>query len=157
MLCEQGALSKPLLYLSLHFKTHRARYYDLLQRVRTEAAWEPWIAFFLEAVEETAGQAAETVRNLLSIFSEDRARIQTLGRAAGSALRVHGYMQERPIIELGEAARALHLTVPTVSASVNHLLRLGIVAEITGRKRGRLFAYTRFLGTMNAGTEPLPR
>ncbi len=157
LLCEGGALSKPLLYLSLYFKTHRTRYYDLLQRVRTEAAWEPWIEFFLQAVEQTAGQAAETARNLLEVFNADRMRVQALGRPAGSALRVHGYMRERPIIELGEAARALGLAVPTVSASVKHLRRLGIVEEITGRRRGRLFAYSRFLATMNAGTEPLPR
>ena len=157
LLCEQGALQKPLLYLSLFFKTHRSRYYDLLQGVRTHAAWEPWLAFFLEAVEETAAQAVEMVRKLLELFAEDRLRIGALGRPAGSALRVHGYMQERPILELGAASRALELSIPTVSASVRHLIRLGIVEEVTGRRRGRLFAYRQYLAVMTEGTEPLPR
>jgi len=156
LLCEQGVLEKPLLYLSLFFKTNRSRYYDLLQRVRTEAAWEEWVHFFLQATEETATQAAKTVRELLRLSSDDQVKIQALGRPAGSALRVHTLLQERPIVELRAAARNLQLSIPTVSTAMRHLIRLGIVEEVTGRRRGRLFAYRKYLATMNAGTEPLP-
>ncbi len=156
LLCEQGVLEKPLLYLSLFFKTNRPRYYDLLQRVRTEAAWEEWVRFFLQATEETATQAAETVRELLRLSLDDRAKIQTLGRPAGSALRVHTLLQERPIVELGAAARTLQLSIPTVSTAMRHLIRLGIVEEVTGRRRGRLFAYRKYLAVMNTGTELPP-
>src|SRR5215471_3168166 len=59
LLCAKGVLREPLLYLSLYFKTHRQRYYDFLQRVRTKGVWEEWIEFFLEGTETTARQAAD--------------------------------------------------------------------------------------------------
>ena len=68
----KGTLSEAFLYLSLFFKTHRSRYYELLQAVRTRGAWQEWILFFLQAMEETAGEAAETVRKLIGVFAEDR-------------------------------------------------------------------------------------
>lgn len=73
-------LKEPILYLSLYLKTHRQMYYDLLQGVRTHGAWEAWLAFFLEGVEETARQAAETAKALLELFDNDRKEIEALGR-----------------------------------------------------------------------------
>src|ERR1019366_8787426 len=75
LLCARGALHEPLLYLSLYFKTHRARYYELLQRVRTEGVWELWLEFFLEGAETTAKQAADTAVELIGLFKKDRKRI----------------------------------------------------------------------------------
>ena len=155
LLCARGALKDPLLYLSLFFKTHRSRYYDLLQKVRTEGAWEEWLEFFLEGTESTARQAADTAVELVHLFAEDRQRIQTLGRSASSALRVHEYMQRKPLINIGAAAETLNLSIPTVAGALKNLTEFGIARETTGRQRGRVFAYDRYLQIVTAGTEPL--
>ncbi|MBW4027424.1 MAG: Fic family protein [Acidobacteria bacterium] len=155
LLCARGALREPLLYLSLYFKTHRNVYYDLLQRVRTEGVWEAWLEFFLEGTEATAKQAANTAVELIRLFEADRKRIQAIGRSALSALRVHEYMQKKPLINIGLAARALNLSVPTVSAALVRLEEMGIARETTGRERDRIFAYTQYLNIVSAGTEPI--
>ena len=155
LLCARGALTEPLLYLSLYFKTHRSYYYDLLQRVRTEGAWEEWLAFFLEGTETTARQAADTATELIRMFEADRKRVQAIGRPSLSALRVHEYLQRKPLIVIGVAAHALDLSVPTVTSSLARLTELGIVTEITGRARDRVFAYKRYLDLVSAGTEPI--
>src|SRR5258706_10659872 len=78
LLCAEGALAEPLLYLSLYLKTHRARYYELLQQVRLEGDWEAWLRFFLTGVVETAEQASATASRILTLFARDRARIEQL-------------------------------------------------------------------------------
>ncbi|MGB8259914.1 MAG: Fic family protein [Terracidiphilus sp.] len=155
LLCARGALREPLLYLSLYFKTHRSYYYDLLQRVRTEGVWEEWLAFFLEGTEATAKQASETAVELIRLFEADRKRIQAIGRPALSALRVHEFMQKKPLINIALAVRALHLSAPTVSGALARLEELEIVRETTGRERDRIFAYSRYLDIVSAGTEPI--
>src|SRR2546430_1440195 len=155
LLCSKGALREPLLYLSLFFKTNRDRYYDLLQRVRTHGAWEEWLAFFLEGTEITARSAAEAAKQILTIFAKDRDRIQTLGRAASSALLVHEYMQKRPLVAIGAVAEELKLSIPTVTVALDHLVRLGIAKEVTGKRRARVFGYSRYLKILSEGTEPI--
>ena len=155
LLCAKDALHQPLLYLSLYFKTHRNRYYECLQRVRTHGEWEQWLEFFLDGVDATAKEAAQTAKNVLNLFSADRKKIQHLGRSASSALRVHEYMQRQPFASIGAVAKALKLSVPTVTASLNHLVRLKVVEEVTGRRRYRLFRYTRYFNMVSEGTEPL--
>ena len=80
LLCDAGALSEPLLYLSLYFKTHRDAYYDWLQRVRETGDWEGWLEFFLSGVEETAEGAVSTAKRILGLFEADRARIARAAR-----------------------------------------------------------------------------
>lgn len=157
LLCANGILREPILYLSLFFKTHRSHYYDLLQRVRLKGDWEAWLAFFLEGVAETSAQAASAAREILNLFDMDRRRIESLGRPAASALRVHELFQTRPIISVPTAASRLGLSAPTVRKSMANLMGLGIVREITGRQRGRLFVYDAYLVILARGTEPLPR
>jgi Fic family protein len=157
LLCAKGALKHPLLYLSLYFKKHRSQYYDHLQRIRTEGTWEEWLRFFLEGTALTAQEAAETATRILGLFSRDRQKIQKLGRSAGSALRVHEYLQTRPIANIAAAAKALKLSIPTVTVALNHLVRIGIVEEVTGKRRDRIFTYSRYFNMVSEGTEPLRR
>lgn len=155
LFCAEGALREPLLYLSLYFKQNRQQYYELLQSVRLTGDWEAWLRFFTIGVQETATQAAETARALMKLAAADEKRVQTLGKPAGSALRVHRLLQAQPIVSIGSASRKLNLTAPTVTASLGHLEKLGIVRETTGGNYGRLFAYNRYLKILNEGTEPL--
>ena len=157
LLCAKGALKQPLLYLSLYFKEHRNQYYDHLQRIRTEGAWEEWLRFFLEGTALTAQEAAETATRILDLFSKDREKIQKLGRPATSALRVHEYMQRKPIANIAAIGKALKLSIPTVTVALKHLVRIGIVEEVTGKRRDRLFTYSRYFNIVSEGTEPLPR
>ena len=155
LLCAQGILKEPILYLSLYFKAHRRHYYELLQQVRERGAWEAWIEFFLDGITETSLQAAEAARQILGLFEADRDRIEGLGRPAASALRVHQLLQQKPIVGIPDAAKRLGLSAPTIAKSIQHLEVRGIVREITGKQRGRLFVYDGYLDILNRGTEPL--
>lgn len=155
LLCAERALSEPLLYLSLYFKTHRDVYYDLLQRVRMEGAWEDWLDFFLEGVLVTAEQAATTATRILDLFERDRTRIEAVGRGAGSALRVHYLMRQHPILHPATAANALTLAKPTVYSALRRLEDLGIINEISGRSWGRVYGYSEYLRILGEGTEPI--
>lgn len=134
LLCAEGALSQPLLYLSLYLKRNRQTYYDLLQRVREEGAWEEWLRFYLEGIIEVSTQATETSRRIANLFEEDRSRIQTLGRAATSAFAVHELLKRKAVLSIPTASRELKLGQSTVTAAVKNLAKLGINSEITGKK-----------------------
>ena len=155
MLFDAGVLAQPLLYLSYYFKQHRDEYYRLLDTVRAEGDWEAWLDFFLEGVEITAGSAMDTAHRLLALFRDDAARVQTLGRAAANALRVFDALRDRPLATLNDLTERTGASYPTVARAVEALENLGIVREITGRKRERVFAYMRYLDILNEGTEPL--
>ncbi len=155
LLCAEGALAQPMLYLSLYFKTRRDAYYDLLQRVRTEGAWEEWLDFFLAGVIDTTDQAVRTAQRVLELFRGDRARIEKLGRAAASALRLHHAFQQRAILSIPRAAKRVGVSQPTITASMAHLTKLGIVRESTGRKRRKLYVYEAYLNILGEGTEPI--
>ena len=148
-------MREPLLYLSLYFKTNRDRYYDLLQRVRTYGAWEEWLAFFLEGTEITARSAADAAKQILTLFAKDRDRIQTNGRAASSAMRVHEYMQKKPLAGIAAVSDELKRSIPTVTVALDHLVRLGIAKEVSGKRRARVFGHSRYLKILSEGTEPI--
>ncbi|MBI5365637.1 MAG: Fic family protein [Planctomycetes bacterium] len=145
LLCHAGVLQEPMLYLSLYLKEQREEYYRLLNQVRTEGDWEAWLEFFLTGVRATADSAVATARRLVALFQKDRARIQEQGRAAGSALRVHDVLRERPLASLGEVRRRTGLSFPASATGMAVLTRLGIAREITGRKRNRVYAYRQYL------------
>ncbi len=153
LLCERGVLHEPMLYLSLFFKTHRQAYYELLNRVRLDGDWEAWLDYFAEAVTVTAGQAVDTVQRLEAMARRDRERIQSLGRAAGSALRVHHELLCRPLATSPELTRRTGLTALTVNRALAHLCELEIARELTGQKRNRVFSYAEYLAILNEGTE----
>jgi Fic family protein len=153
LLCHAGVLREPLLYLSLHLKHHRATYYELLDRVRREGEWEAWLAFFLDGVRSTAEGAVATAHALAELFRADRARIETQGRRAGSAIRVHDALKARPISSMPELSRTTGLSFPAASSAMELLMELGVARELTGRRRNRLFVYDRYLSVLNEGTE----
>ncbi|HKI92546.1 MAG TPA: Fic family protein [Gaiellaceae bacterium] len=155
LLCaeDQQVMSRPLLYLSLYLKRNRDAYYEHLQRIRTHGEWEEWLRFFLEGVNEVAGSAADTTRRLLSLVDEDRQAIHALGRASGSALRLHELAIRQIVFRIPAAAKTLALSKVTVANTAAHLERLGIVREVTGRSRNKLFVYGKYLAVLEEGTQ----
>ncbi|HEY1076373.1 MAG TPA: Fic family protein, partial [Fontimonas sp.] len=156
LLVEAKVLQFPLLYLSLHFKANRPEYYDRLTRVRTHGDWEGWLRFFMQGVIYTSREAIDTARQLLSLFDEDRNRLRDLGRLAGSALRMHEQLRARPVMTIAGAVAATGINRTSVVAVLGRLMELGIVRELTGYRRNRLFAYDRYLQLLSRDTEPLP-
>jgi Fic family protein len=157
LLCAEGILHEPILYLSLYLKARRSTYYDLLQAVREKGDWETWIEFFLTGVIETANQATDTARQLLTLFDSDRRKIAGIGRVSPSVLRVHEMLQRKPLSNVPGATKQLGLSEPTVQKSLDIMIKLGIVRELTGRQRRRVYAYSDYLDILKQGTEPLPR
>ena len=157
ILCAEGAINHPLLYLSLFFKQHRQEYYDRLDAVRLKGDWLGWLQFFLEGVEQTAQQAVDTVGRILKLFDEDRRKVEGLGRKAGTVHRVLDLLRQHPITTIPNATDWLNLTPPTVRSAVETLETFNIVREITGKQRDRIYLYDRYIRILDEGTEPLPR
>jgi Fic family protein len=153
LLCAEGVLSQPFLYLSLYFKQNRADYYDSLQRVRTHGDWEGWLRFYLIGVEEVAIQATATARALPALFEADRARVRKVGRGAASALSVYELLRRKMIVSIPRAAESTGLSRPTVTAALERLTGLGISREITGRARDRQFVYSQQLAVLDKGID----
>ena len=153
LLCDAGVLREPLLYLSLFFKTHRQTYYDLLDRVRRDGDWEAWLEFFAEAVAVSTADATESARQIVGLVSADRERIAQVGRQASSMLEVHYALQRQPIATAGWLVGKTGITAATVNKCLAHLEQMGILREITGRRRGRVFSYGGYVKILTHGME----
>jgi len=121
--------------------------------VRQTGDWESWIDFFLEGVEQTANDAVTTARALLALFNEDTHRITSIDRQAASVLHVFAAFRMRPIAHLRDVEKRTGLSYPTVRRAVEVLQGAGILAEITAKKRDRVYSYPKYLAILNAGTE----
>ena len=153
LLCAEGVLREPLLYLSLYFKQNRETYYELLNRTRQDGDWEAWLLFFLEGVAEIANKAFEAANQLNRLFREDRERISAAAKQrANSALRIHETLMERPLVSLPYACEKTNLTFRTAAKAMEALISLGIAEEVTGRARNRLFVYRKYVDTLNEET-----
>lgn len=148
ILCAEGALAQPFLYLSLYFKQHREDYYAALQRVRTHGDWEGWMAYYLEGVDWTARQAIQTTTDLLELFKADRARIAAVARGAGG-MRVYDVLQQKVIVSIKRVAEGAGIAIPTATRAMKLLQELGIAKETTGGKYGKVFAYRAQLEILN--------
>jgi len=155
ILCTEAVLKEPLLYLSLYFKANRQAYYDHLQSVRETGDWEAWVEFFLTGVIDTAEQATETAQAIVALFNDDRICIEKSGKSTAAVLTIHAYLQQQPISNTTSIRKKTGLSQPTVMRSLSTLSSLGIVDEITGKERHKLFAYDRYLDILKQGTEPL--
>jgi Fic family protein len=154
LLCAEGVMRRPLLYLSLYFKRHRDDYYEYLQRVRTEGGWEDWLRFFLQGVVDVAESTTRTTQRLVAMIESDRQAIHEFGRGAATAHRVHDLAARFVLVGASSVAEQLGLTSPPVYAALGRLERAGILREATGRRRGKLYVYEQYLEILNESTEP---
>jgi Fic family protein len=156
MLVAEGVLERPWLYVSLYFKQHRAEYYQLLQQVRTHGNWEEWLIFFLEGVTTIANKATEKIRALLKLFEEDRKVVEQSRKgsiyqsvALQSNLTVYDYLKKKIAIRIPETAKACGITKPTANRAIKDLLQLGIITEVTGNTRNKIYIYEEYLNILN--------
>jgi Fic family protein len=145
ILCAEGVLCKPMLYLSLYFKQNRNEYYERLQKVRTEGAWESWMEFYLEGVAAVARQAVEKAKQLLGLFDRDLTKIKTLGRSSGNAALVFNTIKKSPYAAVPDIVKNTNLSFPAAQNAVMSLQKLGILSEITGKKRHRIYRYNQYM------------
>lgn len=153
ILCSEKVLKEPILYLSLYLKTHRQRYYKLLNEIRLTGDWEKWMEFFADAVTDTATQAVDTAQKLMKLSSVDAERINKLKRISGSASLIHKAVLERPMATPKWIQEKTQLSQATVNSCLRELHRMGILKEVTGQKRNRIYSYTEYIRILNRGTE----
>ena len=144
LLVHRGVLHRPLLYLSLYLKRHRLDYYDALMAVRHEGDWESWLLFFVRGVAETAEEATLNARAIVALREEQRRRILE-ERAPTNVLRLLDLLYRRPMVDVNLVSHELDVSFATANKLVDQLERLGFVAEVTGRKRDRIFRFDPYL------------
>ena len=146
LLCQQKILLKPILYLSYFFKQHHMEYYAQLQSVRENDDWEGWLIFFLRGVVEVGAETTRAMRSILAMREQHRTLITTrLGRIAGNGLKVLEHLYQHPILPVGAVREITGTSYTAANHLVVELTEAGILEEITGRKRSRLFRYSQYL------------
>ena len=145
LLMQYGVLSRPVLYLSHYMKAYRAEYYRRLQEVRDQGGWEGWLAFFLAGVASVAREATDTAAKIVDLREEMRSRLLELGRPSVNALRLHERLFATPIMGVEHVAEFLGLGYQPANRLVERMVDVGVLEEITGGRRNRRFAYSRYI------------
>jgi Fic family protein len=145
LLCQRKILRRPLLYLSLYVTRHKLEYYERLMAIRDYGDWEGWLKFFLRGVAEVANQATDTARRILELREEHRHLVSERIRGSANGLRLLDLLYEQPIVSARLVARDLAVSNPTANSLVNRFEKAGLLTEMTGRQRNRLFRYESYL------------
>jgi Fic family protein len=153
LLCRSELLSQPLLYLSAYFNAHRQMYYDLLLAVSQEGAWEAWLVFFLRGVASEAQDAVVRAWRMQDLREEYRERFQT-ARTAARLLQVVDLLFIQPILSASQVEEALGVTAPTAQNYINQLEEAGILREITGQARNRVYRADEVLAAIEEPLNP---
>lgn len=153
LLYENKVLQKPLLYLSLYFKIHRQAYYEHLTNVRINGDWEKWIDFFADAVIHTSNQAVNTAKNLIALINNHEAKVNSMGRASSTALVVYRCFVKQPVLNANAIQTQTSLSAATIHSSLENLIKLGILEEVSQKKRNKIFVYKEYINILNEGTE----
>lgn len=155
MLSDAGLLEEPSLYLSLFFKSRRDEYYRRLDAVRTDGDWEGWLRFFFEGVAATSSQAVDTAQRLLQLFQRDRERLRAQGRIAGTALQLLDGFARNPLRTSRLLVAETGLSKPTIARGLDAMQRNGMIREVTGKQRYKVYAYQAYMDILNEGAQPL--
>lgn len=140
-----GLLSEPLMYLSGYLKQHQAEYYRRLSAIRTEGDWESWIRFFLEGVAISAGDAEKSIIEVASLVASDRRRLLQSTKAGPASYRLFEMLPMMPRFTIERVRQQLDTSFPTATAAVKVLEELGIVMEMTGQKKNRIYSYQAYV------------
>ena len=148
-----GLLSSPLLYLSLAFKRHQQEYYRRLNQVRTEGDWEGWTSFFLECVRESAEDGINTAHRVFELLGKDRHIVTNHKAATIPSVRLFDLLPESPMVTLPIAMELLEISKPTAAKAIDALCQAGVLHEITGKRRDRVYAYRAYLSVLAEETQ----
>ncbi len=140
-----GLLAEPLVYLSGYLKQHQAEYYRRLSAIRTDGDWEGWVAFFLEGVAVASADAERSIIDVASLITADRKRLLNSVKAGPISYRLFELLPMMPRFSVEHVRRRLETTFPTASAAVSLLEDLGIVVELTGQKKNRIYSYQAYV------------
>ncbi len=138
-------LDQPLLYLSLAFRREQQEYYARLAAVRSNGDWEGWSTFFLGCVREAADDGVRVAQAVHSLIGRDRSLIITHDRATVAAVRLLDCLPSNPVVTVSKASEVLGLTAPPTRKAIELLERLGVLREITGKQRDRVYAYHEYM------------
>jgi Fic family protein len=144
-LISHGLLNKPSLYLSDFFERNRASYYDALMRVRVSNDLIHWVRFFLNGVAQTATKGRDTFQQILALRSRAEQQVLELGKRAPNARQALNVLCRKPMLMATALEQALGLSHPTVNALLQDFIRLGILREVTGAARNRLYVFEAYL------------
>ena len=144
-----GLLQQPLMYLSGYLKQHQAEYYRRVSAIRGAGDWEGWVAFFLEAVAMSAADAEHSIIAVASLIATDRRRLLETPRAGTSSYRLFELLPMMPRFNVEHARERLETTFPTASAAVKLLVDLGIVTELSGQKKNRIYSYQAYVDLLS--------
>ena len=141
-----------MLYLSYYLKLHRQEYYDRLNLVRERGDFEQWIAFFLRGVLWTSESAMETIRKILLLKEQHKKILVAKQVSSPLAIVLLDYLFEKPHLTIQDVQKQLHISYPTAKGLIDSFHKIGIVKEITGRKRDKRFTYWEYLDCLAEGT-----
>ena len=145
-LVSTGLLVRPTLYLSDYLEKHKGLYYDNLMVVRTSNSLSQWIRFFLVAVGETAKKGILTFEKILKLKEEiEGKRIVKLGKKVPKAKQLIDILYKEPVLSVARVEELLDVAKPTANSLVDDFVRLGILKEITGARRNRMFAFREYI------------
>ena len=144
-LCQQGALTKPLLYLSEFFKEHRQIYYDKLNSYREKDDIEGWLKFYLEGISTTGEKAVNTARKIIKLKDDHTQKVTSLGRSAARGIKLLNALYRKPLITIKGVEKVTALQNPNALALVAKFEKLGILREITGKTRNRIYSYQDYI------------
>ncbi|MBZ4646261.1 MAG: hypothetical protein JG777_1750 [Clostridia bacterium] len=145
-------LSKPLLYLSFYLKKNRNEYYDLLMKVRTEGAWEDWLKFFLRGISETSQEAVNTAREIIKLKDDMTKELYEHSISSIHAIRLIDLLFDRPLTSSKEIAEKLNISSVTANSLVSRFEEIGILNEVTGKKRYKMYLFTEYVDIISRGT-----
>lgn len=144
LLCEWGLLPQPLLNLSAYIEHYRQEYYDLLLKVSQQGAWEAWLRFFLRGVSEQAQDGVYRMERLQEIRLKYQSIVETDRNPTRMAAMVD-FLFSRPILSIRQASDGLSIPFKTARDYLAKLEQAGVLREITGYARNRIFQADQIL------------
>lgn len=155
-LLEKKAIKTPSLYLSFYLKENRIEYYDRMTVVRESGDYEQWVKFFIEGIYVSGQSAIETADELIAIRNSNLERLEAekyTKRTHETMIKVFGYLEAHPIIEIGKTAKDLSLSYNTVASAVSRFEALGILSLVNNQDRNKVYSYDDYISILRSGTE----
>ncbi len=144
-LCSRGILNKPLLYLSEYFKKNRNEYYKRLNATRTHDDIEGWLKFFLKGIVEISDSAVNTIRKIITLSEDNKNKLIQSGRRNEKGISLLNHLYSSPFVTYGKVEKIANIKNPNAISLVRKFSELGILKEVSGRKRYKIFAYQDYI------------